>query len=184
MTIRRTLKEELQDRTQKELEKEANFEVEKFRRKLERLLASDERELVKKNPVLILEGILEASMQVFDPHLQSSVIGFINLVLQRKVLRQLFLAAIYQGAYGIRKIALEQSQQPSQPLNSHGFQYGMPNQLSASNVIVSIPSENYIYIYIHTCMYSCALQCLILSLHRRRYCNRDTEMPQDSTVSS
>ena len=161
MTIRRKLKEELQDKTRKELEKEADFEVEKFRRKLERLLASDERELVKKNPVVILEGILEASMQVFDPHLRSSVIGFINLVLQKKVLRQLFLAAIYQGAYGVRKIALEQSQQQSQPQNSHGFQYGMPNQLSASHVIVSIPSENYIY----TCTLMCnAANFLLLCL--------------------
>ena len=161
MTIRRKLKEELQDKTRKELEKEADFEVEKFRRKLERLLASDERELVKKNPVVILEGILEASMQVFDPHLRSSVIGFINLVLQKKVLRQLFLAAIYQGAYGVRKIALEQSQLPSQPLNSHGFQYGMPNQLSASHVIVSIPSKKYIY----TCTLMCnAANFLLLCL--------------------
>ena len=161
MTIRRKLKDELQDKTQKDLEKEADFEVEKFRRKLERMLASDERDLLKKNPVVILEGILEASMQVFDPYLRSRVISFINLVLQRKVLRQLFLAAIYQGAYGVRKIALEQSQQPSQALNSHGFQYGMPNQLSASHVIVSIPSENYIY----TCTLMCnAANFLLLCL--------------------
>ena len=102
------------------------------------MLASDERELLKKDPVVILEGIMEASMQVFDPYSQSIVTNFIQLVLQRKVLRQLFLAAIYQGAYGVQKLALEQSQQTSHPHGLHHFQH---NQSSS----YFIPSENNTY---------------------------------------
>ena len=71
-------------------------------------MTSDKRELAKKNPVEIFKGIISASVQLFDQQLQHRVTGFMKLVLEKKVLCHLFLIAIYQGAYGMRRIGSHQ----------------------------------------------------------------------------
>lgn len=111
MKMQQILKAELHTKTEKELEEVAEFEVKNLKRKLERM-SLDERELAKKDPICIFEGIAEAAMKMFDPRLRSKVIAFMQLVLEKNVLRHLFLLALYQGAYGVRNMVSEQMQQP------------------------------------------------------------------------
>ena len=135
MKLQHILKDELRNKTQSNLEEAAEFEVETLKNKLKRM-ASDERELAKKNPVEIIEGIIFASMQLFDQRLRLQVINFMQLVLNKKVLRHLFLMAIYQGVYGIRSIAA--SDIPHQLTHQHGYQDRGPDQ--PTELTVSIPS--------------------------------------------
>ena len=136
MKLQGILKNELRDKTKDDLEEVAEFEVETLKKKLKRM-ASDERELAKRNPIEILEGIIFASIELFDQRLKHQVIGFMQLVLNKKVLRHLFLMAIYQGAYGIRNIASDLSHQS---IRQHGYQdRGGLDQSSLSTV--HIPSE-------------------------------------------
>lgn len=97
----RIAKEQLQDQIEKDIAEAANFEVENLKRKLARM-GADERELARKNPINTLEDVLQAAKDLFAPRLQSNVLMFMHNVLSKPALRQCFLLAIYQGAYGIQ----------------------------------------------------------------------------------
>lgn len=62
------------------------------------------RDLVGKDPIKIFTDIYEACIQYFSPYHRPKVNDFIQTTLSNKLLRHMFLLAIYKGAYSADKL--------------------------------------------------------------------------------
>ena len=71
-------------------------------------MSQNERDLINKSPVTIIEEIFTISKDVLPPQFQSRLFTFFSLVLKDNRARKLFTAAVYQGAYGVQQYIQDQ----------------------------------------------------------------------------
>lgn len=96
---------------------ELDFEINNWRKSLRRMSSEVPRELERKDPIQLLEVVLQLSLKFFPSHLKSRLTTFINMFVENAGLRKLFLFALYEGVYGVQKLAQEASL-PSRPDNT------------------------------------------------------------------
>ena len=107
-TSQKLIRERLQATTEEKMEEVVQFEIGKMKRALNRTL--EQKHLLERDPVLLLEDVFTCAIPLFTGHLHSHVAMFFNIVTCNRLFRKLFQLAIYEGAYGMKSTARKEEE--------------------------------------------------------------------------
>ena len=98
-------------RVEQQIEAEAKtileHETERLRRKLTASTKdplSIQKHVAAKNPIVLLENIFGIFEKYLSGYQDAKITGFLQLLVKQQWLRQMFLLAVYEGAYGAEKL--------------------------------------------------------------------------------
>jgi hypothetical protein len=107
-TSQRIVRERMERDNEIAIQDELAFKVKKWKQVLLNHMSEKPEKLATKEPVYILENILQECLNIFPLSFHSRWRMFFTTVTNDSTLRSLFTIAMYQGAYGVQKMLHEE----------------------------------------------------------------------------
>ena len=145
----------MQQKIEEEMKAIIAHETDRVRRKLTSSLndpLSINRHVAHKDPIVLLSDVFGVFLQYLSGYQNTKVTGFLQLLSNQQWVRQMFLWAIYEGAYGVEK-GIGEIREDERVLPTARRQ---PEEiLHKTHGGINCTCSMYMYTHVHVALYMC-----------------------------